>query len=76
MCAQRQACRIFLMMKTAGTKVDIKCPSCGQADVVVISEGSERKSVRGARGFIIAISGNNSLQIVCSNCHIAVYEAK
>ena len=67
---------ILSMLDLTKTQVHLECPSCGKTGAAVIVQGSDRKSVDGDHGFTVAIAKDNSLQIVCPTCHVAVYEAK
>jgi hypothetical protein len=55
------------------TKVDLKCPSCGQTGVALIAQGSERVTASAIKGFIVKIDADNSLGIVCAKCRTTVY---
>jgi O-acetyl-ADP-ribose deacetylase (regulator of RNase III) len=58
------------------TKVELKCPSCGQAGVAMIVSAGERKTASVIHGFIVKIAADNRLEIVCDRCRITVYEAE
>jgi ribosomal protein L33 len=64
------------MPAKARTKVKLKCPSCGKTGVAMIAFGSERTTASAVQGFVVKITDDNSIQIVCSNCRTSVYQVE
>jgi predicted RNA-binding Zn-ribbon protein involved in translation (DUF1610 family) len=57
------------------TEVEVKCPSCGKTDVArPASDKRTTASVVG--GFIVKLPPHSSIQIICSNCRVTVYQVE
>jgi hypothetical protein len=64
------------MLGTARTKIELNCPSYGQAGVAMVVSGSGGKTASVVHGFIVRMAADNSIQIVRSTCLTTLYEAK
>jgi len=58
------------------SEVEVRCPSCGNTGIARIASGSKRTTASVLGGFIVKLTPDNSIQIVCAECRTTAYQVE